>query len=69
VFLTHDGRVAACGWAAHAQLCTGDREDRHAPTLVTLPRPARDVACGWWHTLVLLEPAGDEAAGGQQSAG
>jgi alpha-tubulin suppressor-like RCC1 family protein len=65
VFLMQDARVAACGWNAHGQLCTGDRVDRHAPTLVALPRAARDVECGWWHTLVLLEPAGDEADGKQ----
>ena len=53
VWLAADG-VYTAGWNAHGQLCTGDRLSRRAPTRVELAGDARDVACGWWHTAVLL---------------
>jgi alpha-tubulin suppressor-like RCC1 family protein len=57
VFWLADGALAATGWNAHGQLCTGDKTDAWTPTLVKLPRPVRDVQCGWWHTLLLLADA------------
>lgn len=54
IFLTRDGRLLATGWGAHGQLATGDATSRAAPTLVPLRGKAREVRCGWWHTLVQL---------------
>ena len=39
------------------QLGLGDVIDRNIPSQVTIEgHTAINVACGWWHTLVLAEP-------------
>lgn len=54
--LTEDGQVLSWGWNKYGQLGLGDSIDRNIPSLVPihgfLPR---NIACGWWHTLLLAE--------------
>ncbi|XP_050244298.1 ultraviolet-B receptor UVR8-like isoform X1 [Quercus robur] len=54
--LTEDGKLFSWGWNKYGQLGLGDSADRNIPSLVStdgsLPT---NVACGWWHTLLLAE--------------
>ncbi|KAJ4704613.1 ultraviolet-B receptor UVR8-like [Melia azedarach] len=54
--LTDDGQVLSWGWNKYGQLGLGDSIDRNIPSPVhidgCLPR---NIACGWWHTLLLAE--------------
>ncbi|KAJ7960162.1 Ultraviolet-B receptor UVR8 [Quillaja saponaria] len=55
--VTEDGNVFCWGWNKYGQLGLGDVIDRNIPSPVTIDGcyVAKNVACGWWHTLVLAE--------------
>ncbi|XP_050212038.1 ultraviolet-B receptor UVR8 isoform X2 [Mercurialis annua] len=54
--VTDEGNVYCWGWNKYGQLGLGDVIDRNIPSPVTtegcIPK---NVACGWWHTLLLAE--------------
>ncbi|KAG5022568.1 hypothetical protein JHK85_018910 [Glycine max] len=52
--LTDDGHLFTWGWNKYGQLGLGDSVDRNIPGQVSIAgcRP-RNVACGWWHTLLM----------------
>ncbi|WJX76445.1 hypothetical protein P8452_59864 [Trifolium repens] len=54
--LTDDGYLFSWGWNKYGQLGLGDSVDRNIPCRVSIPgcRP-RNVACGWWHTLLMVD--------------
>lgn len=55
--LTEDGSLFSWGWNKYGQLGLGDTIDRNIPSRVTVSEYLlRNVACGWWHTLLLAEP-------------
>ncbi|XP_010529806.1 PREDICTED: ultraviolet-B receptor UVR8 isoform X3 [Tarenaya hassleriana] len=53
--LAEDGQLLCWGWNKYGQLGVGDTIDRNIPTQVHLSgcSSLRNVACGWWHTLLL----------------
>ncbi|XP_027921396.1 ultraviolet-B receptor UVR8-like isoform X6 [Vigna unguiculata] len=54
--VTDTGKVFCWGWNKYGQLGLGDVIDRNIPSEVTLEGcVAKNVACGWWHTLLLAE--------------
>ncbi|XP_019439435.1 PREDICTED: ultraviolet-B receptor UVR8 isoform X2 [Lupinus angustifolius] len=54
--VTDDGKVFCWGWNKYGQLGLGDVIDRNIPSEVTIEGcTAKNVACGWWHTLLLAE--------------
>ncbi|KAJ4719959.1 Ultraviolet-B receptor UVR8 [Melia azedarach] len=54
--ITEDGRVFCWGWNKYGQLGLGDVIDRNIPSRVTIEGCIpKNVACGWWHTLLLAE--------------
>ncbi|XP_007026937.2 PREDICTED: ultraviolet-B receptor UVR8 isoform X2 [Theobroma cacao] len=54
--LTDDGRVLSWGWNKYGQLGLGDTIDRNTPAPVPIDGCLpKNVACGWWHTLLLAE--------------
>ncbi|KAE9598772.1 putative regulator of chromosome condensation 1/beta-lactamase-inhibitor protein II [Lupinus albus] len=54
--VTDDGKVFCWGWNKYGQLGLGDVIDRNIPSEVTIEGcAAKNVACGWWHTLLLAE--------------
>ncbi|KAL5809261.1 hypothetical protein ACOSQ3_029952 [Xanthoceras sorbifolium] len=54
--LTEDGQVLSWGWNKYGQLGLGDSIDRNIPSQVPIDGCLpKDVACGWWHTLLLAE--------------
>ncbi|KAF3433649.1 hypothetical protein FNV43_RR24752 [Rhamnella rubrinervis] len=54
--VTADGKVFCWGWNKYGQLGLGDVIDRNIPSQVVIEGCIpRDVACGWWHTLLLAE--------------
>ncbi|KAJ7964571.1 Ultraviolet-B receptor UVR8 [Quillaja saponaria] len=54
--ITDDGKVFCWGWNKYGQLGLGDVIDRNIPSQVTIDDcVAKNVACGWWHTLLLAE--------------
>ncbi|KAG9453103.1 hypothetical protein H6P81_006007 [Aristolochia fimbriata] len=54
--ITEDGKVFSWGWNKYGQLGLGDVIDRSIPSQVPLDScTPKNVACGWWHTLVLAE--------------
>ncbi|OMO59083.1 Regulator of chromosome condensation, RCC1 [Corchorus capsularis] len=54
--ITEDAKVFCWGWNKYGQLGLGDVIDRNIPSQVTIDgcRP-KNIACGWWHTLLLAE--------------
>ncbi|KAL8161073.1 hypothetical protein V2J09_012562 [Rumex salicifolius] len=55
--VTDIGEVFCWGWNKYGQLGLGDVVDRNVPSQVkTDGFVAKNVACGWWHTLLLAEP-------------
>ncbi|OIW01233.1 hypothetical protein TanjilG_10394 [Lupinus angustifolius] len=54
--LTDDGHIFTWGWNKYGQLGLGDAIDRNIPCQVPIAgcRP-RNVACGWWHTLLIVD--------------
>ncbi|KAF7831034.1 ultraviolet-B receptor UVR8 isoform X1 [Senna tora] len=54
--ITEDGKVFCWGWNKYGQLGLGDVIDRNIPSQVTVEGcTPKNVACGWWHTLLLAE--------------
>ncbi|KAJ8747149.1 hypothetical protein K2173_001706 [Erythroxylum novogranatense] len=55
--LTENGEVFSWGWNKYGQLGLGDTMDRNMPSQVGLLEGCqpKNVACGWWHTLLLSE--------------
>ncbi|XVE96925.1 hypothetical protein REPUB_Repub02eG0266000 [Reevesia pubescens] len=54
--LTDDGQVFSWGWNKYGQLGLGDTIDRNIPAQVPMDGCLpKNVACGWWHTLLLAE--------------
>ncbi|KAI3447715.1 hypothetical protein Pfo_004380 [Paulownia fortunei] len=54
--LTEDGRIFCWGWNKYGQLGLGDTVDRNTPAQVPLKDyTPKNIACGWWHTLLLCE--------------
>ncbi|KAK4359277.1 hypothetical protein RND71_021506 [Anisodus tanguticus] len=54
--MTEDSKVYSWGWNKYGQLGLGDTVDRNDPCEVPIDdcRP-KNVACGWWHTLLLAD--------------
>ncbi|XP_023910727.1 ultraviolet-B receptor UVR8 isoform X2 [Quercus suber] len=54
--LTEDGKLFSWGWNKYGQLGLGDSAGRNIPSLVSIDGSLpTNVACGWWHTLLLAE--------------
>ncbi|KAJ9180675.1 hypothetical protein P3X46_008888 [Hevea brasiliensis] len=54
--LTEDGQVYSWGWNKYGQLGLGDSIERNIPSRVPIEGcQPKNVACGWWHTLLLAE--------------
>ncbi|KAL5733158.1 hypothetical protein ACOSP7_032502 [Xanthoceras sorbifolium] len=54
--IAEDGKVFCWGWNKYGQLGLGDVIDRNVPCQVTIEGCVpKNVACGWWHTLLLAE--------------
>ncbi|XP_043814503.1 ultraviolet-B receptor UVR8 isoform X3 [Manihot esculenta] len=54
--VTEDAKVFCWGWNKYGQLGLGDVIDRNIPSLVSIDGCVpRNVACGWWHTVLLAE--------------
>ncbi|XP_015876568.2 ultraviolet-B receptor UVR8 isoform X1 [Ziziphus jujuba] len=54
--ITADAKVFCWGWNKYGQLGLGDVIDRNIPSQVVIEGGIpRNVACGWWHTLLLSE--------------
>ncbi|KAJ1400970.1 Regulator of chromosome condensation, RCC1 [Sesbania bispinosa] len=54
--ITEGGKVFCWGWNKYGQLGLGDVIDRKIPSEVTIEGCVpKNVACGWWHTLLLAE--------------
>ncbi|KAL3523858.1 hypothetical protein ACH5RR_016692 [Cinchona calisaya] len=54
--VTEEGKVFCWGWNKYGQLGLGDVIDRNIPSQVAIEGCVpKNVACGWWHTLLLAE--------------
>ncbi|XP_043715905.1 ultraviolet-B receptor UVR8-like isoform X3 [Telopea speciosissima] len=54
--IAEDGKVFCWGWNKYGQLGLGDVIDRNIPCQVPIDGClVKNVACGWWHTLVFTE--------------
>lgn len=54
--VSEDGKVFCWGWNKYGQLGLGDVIDRNIPVEVPMENcTPKNVACGWWHTLLLAE--------------
>ncbi|KAJ8542104.1 hypothetical protein K7X08_016970 [Anisodus acutangulus] len=54
--VTGDSKVFCWGWNKYGQLGLGDVIDRNIPSQVSIDgHVPTNVACGWWHTLLLAE--------------
>ncbi|GAA0176127.1 guanyl-nucleotide exchange factor [Lithospermum erythrorhizon] len=54
--ITDDGKAFCWGWNKYGQLGLGDVVDRNIPSEVAIDGiTAKNVTCGWWHTLLLAE--------------
>ncbi|XP_059305547.1 ultraviolet-B receptor UVR8-like isoform X8 [Lycium ferocissimum] len=54
--MTEDSKVYSWGWNKYGQLGLGDTVDRNDPCEVPVDDcTPKNVACGWWHTLLLAE--------------
>ncbi|XP_057801326.1 ultraviolet-B receptor UVR8-like isoform X1 [Salvia miltiorrhiza] len=55
--LTEDGKIFCWGWNKYGQLGLGDALDRNIPEEVMVKEDCtvKNIACGWWHTLLLCE--------------
>ncbi|KAK6126103.1 hypothetical protein DH2020_040217 [Rehmannia glutinosa] len=57
-FYTEDDKIFCWGWNKYGQLGLGDTIDRNMPAQVPLKDyTPKNIACGWWHTLLLCETA------------
>ncbi|KAF3449091.1 hypothetical protein FNV43_RR09815 [Rhamnella rubrinervis] len=55
VIVTEEGQLFSWGWNKYGQLGLGDSVDRNIPSQVSINVMPKNVACGWWHTLLLAE--------------
>ncbi|XVE61938.1 hypothetical protein DITRI_Ditri06bG0078600 [Diplodiscus trichospermus] len=54
--LTDNGKIFSWGWNKYGQLGLGDTIDRNIPAQVPIDGCLpKNIACGWWHTLLLAE--------------
>ncbi|XP_055812478.1 ultraviolet-B receptor UVR8-like isoform X5 [Solanum dulcamara] len=54
--MTEDSKIYSWGWNKYGQLGLGDTIDRNDPFEVPIDDcTPKNVACGWWHTLLLAE--------------
>ncbi|XP_011624150.2 ultraviolet-B receptor UVR8 isoform X1 [Amborella trichopoda] len=55
--ITEDAKVFCWGWNKYGQLGSGDAIDRSIPSQVPLDHLylPTNIACGWWHTLLLTQ--------------
>ncbi|KAI4354553.1 hypothetical protein L6164_003405 [Bauhinia variegata] len=54
--LTDNGQLFTWGWNKYGQLGLGDSVDRNIPSEVSISGcQQRNVACGWWHTLLIVD--------------
>ncbi|XP_015086597.1 ultraviolet-B receptor UVR8 isoform X3 [Solanum pennellii] len=54
--MTEDSKIYSWGWNKYGQLGLGDTIDRNDPCEVPTDYcTPKNVACGWWHTLLLAE--------------
>ncbi|KAA8539684.1 hypothetical protein F0562_026376 [Nyssa sinensis] len=54
--ITENGKVFCWGWNKYGQHGLGDVIDRNIPSQVAIDGCiSKNVACGWWHTLLLAE--------------
>ncbi|KAI5670605.1 hypothetical protein M9H77_10969 [Catharanthus roseus] len=54
--ISDEGKVFCWGWNKYGQLGLGDVIDRNIPSQVSVDGCVpKNVACGWWHTLLLTE--------------
>ncbi|KAH9625958.1 hypothetical protein KSS87_021872 [Heliosperma pusillum] len=54
--VTENGKAYCWGWNKYGQLGLGDVIDRNIPSEVEIEgRLAKNIACGWWHTLLLAQ--------------
>ncbi|KAF7816395.1 ultraviolet-B receptor UVR8 isoform X1 [Senna tora] len=54
--ITEDGKVFCWGWNKYGQLGLGDVIDRNIPSQVNIEDCVPiNVACGWWHTVLLAK--------------
>ncbi|KFK35120.1 hypothetical protein AALP_AA5G238800 [Arabis alpina] len=52
--IADEGRIFCWGWNKYGQLGLGDVIDRNAPSEVRIKDCfPKNIACGWWHTLLL----------------
>ena len=55
MLLSNDGEVFTFGSNNYGQLGTLDLNPRGSPTLITLPSKAISIACGSYHSVILLD--------------
>ncbi|PON33019.1 Regulator of chromosome condensation 1/beta-lactamase-inhibitor protein II [Parasponia andersonii] len=55
IISTEDGQLFSWGWNKYGQLGLGDSVDRSTPSQVSITVMPKNIACGWWHTLLLAE--------------
>ena len=49
------GEAYSWGWNKYGQLGLGDTEQRRMPQCVHVGGIVADVACGWWHSTLLVK--------------
>jgi alpha-tubulin suppressor-like RCC1 family protein len=57
VFHTSCKKAYSTGWGKYGQLGLGDTSSRNVPEHIVLDvaQDVRDIACGWWSTILLAE--------------
>ncbi|XP_024013533.1 ultraviolet-B receptor UVR8 isoform X1 [Eutrema salsugineum] len=56
--IADEGKVFCWGWNKYGQLGLGDVIDRNSPSEVKIKDCfPKNIACGWWHTLLLGQPS------------
>ena len=60
---TQTGQVFSWGWNKYGQLGLGTMENQHLPQAVAVDGVVVEVACGWWHSLLMVTAAVQSAPG------